>query len=414
MRETSNLEFKEKVSNTFLKTVSAFANYDGGKILFGVNDQGKSVGLDNPVAMCQVIEHKINDSIQPLPKYNLTIEDKIVILDVAPGFDQPYFYKSKAYRRNDSATIEVDRLELMRLIIAGENVSYDVLTTREKDLSFHYLEKKLQEVIGIEKLNDDILLTLELLSRNKEYTQAGYLFSDQNSHVAIDMIEFGWTQDTIKNRYILDKMSILEGYDEAMRIFHEKYQYEIIQGSIRQSVEKIPEKAFREAIANALVHRDWLLPSSIQIAMTETSIQITSPGGLPAYLSEEEYLNGQISTLRNPVIANLFFRLNIIEQFGTGIQRIKKAYQESAKKPLFKIFENSIQIILPVIAQTDHLSEDLQQVYHVIEHYQQPSSEIVEKTGFGKNKVLNLLEELIDKGYAEKIGNGRGTKYKSL
>ena len=113
MRETRNLEFKEQLTNTFLKTVSAFANYGTGTIKFGVKDDGTIIGVQNPVDFCLNIENKINDSINPHPDYSLKIDDEtnVVILTVKQGSNPPYLYKSKAYKRNDTASIEVDRSE---------------------------------------------------------------------------------------------------------------------------------------------------------------------------------------------------------------------------------------------------------------------------------------------------------------
>ena len=101
---------------------------------------------------------------------------------------------------------------------------------------------------------------------------------------------------------------------------------------------KVPEKAFREAIANALIHRMWDIPASIKVSMYADRIEISSPGGLPAGISEEEYMNGQISILRNPIIGNVFFRLKYIEKFGTGIMRINHAYEERTDKTIVSVF----------------------------------------------------------------------------
>ena len=151
--------------------------------------------------------------------------------------------------------------------------------------------------------------------------------------------------------------------------------------------------------------------SYIQVSMEKEFITIVSPGGLPTGISEEEYLNGQISVMRNPIIGNIFFRLNIIESFGTGIKRIKEAYKDSRKNPSFKIFDNSIEVRLPVISGVEALNSDEQMVYKTLENKSLASSAIVDETGFGKNKVLNVLNDLMDKGYVIKNGKGRGTKY---
>lgn len=119
MRETRILEFKETITNTFLETVSAFSDYDGGEILFGVDDDGNIKGLSNVKQACLDIENKINDNISPQPNYTLEIQnsEQTIKLSVKSGLQKPYLYKSKAYKRNDTSTIEVDTLEYLCLMI---------------------------------------------------------------------------------------------------------------------------------------------------------------------------------------------------------------------------------------------------------------------------------------------------------
>lgn len=145
MQETKDLEFKESVTNSFLKTVSAYANNTGGRVLFGINDAGKIVGLDDPKQTCLDIENKINDSIIPQPDYSLKINepDATVELTVFPGRSKPYLYRSKAYKRNDTATIPVDTLGLSRLVLEGQNLSFEQLPASKQDLSFTVLENRL-------------------------------------------------------------------------------------------------------------------------------------------------------------------------------------------------------------------------------------------------------------------------------
>ena len=153
MRETRILEFKETITNTFLKTVSAFSNYNGGTILFGVDDNGNVKGLPDVKQACLDIENKINDSISPQPNYTLEIQnndqpdytleaqkDHTIILSVKSGAYKPYLYKSKAYKRNDTATIEVDTLEFSRLVLDGKNISFEELPCKDQELSFKILQ----------------------------------------------------------------------------------------------------------------------------------------------------------------------------------------------------------------------------------------------------------------------------------
>ena len=124
------------------------------------------------------------------------------------------------------------------------------------------------------------------------------------------------------------------------------YQYEVIQGAdTKARWEKVPEAAFSgEAIANALIHRVWDVNSQIRVSMFDDRIEIVSPGGLPSGITEEEYLSGKLSVLRNRNLANVFYRLGFVEIFGTGITRIKQLYAESLIKPDFEVSENAIEI----------------------------------------------------------------------
>ncbi|WP_031491898.1 ATP-binding protein [Succinivibrio dextrinosolvens] len=413
MRETKTLEFKEEITNTFLKTVSAFANYETGRILFGVNDEGKEIGIINPVQACLDIENKINDSIEPSPEYSLQINKKtsVITLTVFEGLHKPYLYKSKAYRRNDSASIPVDRLELTRLILEGKNISFEELPADNQDLVFNELSKKLSNALNISELNKDTLKTLELYSDKDGFNKAGELLSDSNRFNGIDIVRFGENISIILDRENIENESVLKQYDDAINVYKKYYQYEQIKGSLRKTVSLIPEEAFREAIANAIVHRTWDINASIQISMYSDRIEVVSPGGLPNGIKEEEYRRGGLSVLRNRILGNVFLRLNMIERFGTGIRRINETYRNSEVKPVFKITENSIIVILPVLEQKYNLTDDEAKIFELLKNREMSSSAIAEYTGFGKNKVITILKNLVDKGYVSVSGQGRGIRY---
>lgn len=413
MRESKNLEFKESVTNTFLKTVSAFANYGTGKILFGVMDNGVVKGIENPEKVCLDIENRINDSLDPVPEYILEINERtsVITLTVSEGLHKPYLYKAKAYRRNDSATVPVDRLSLTRLILEGQNLSFEESVARNQELHFAVLERKLKTVLHLENVTPDTLKTLELYKDGEGFTVAAELLADQNSFSGIDMIRFGDSINILLDRELHERESILTQYDAALSMYRKYYQYEQINGSERETVILIPEAAYREAIANALVHRTWDVETNIHVEMFPDKIEITSPGGLPQGVTKEEYLRGGLSVLRNRIIGNLFFRLHLIERFGTGIRRIKESYKDNDRKPIFEVFENSIKIMLPVMDACNALTADENRIYLLIKRKALPSSSLVEETGFGKTKVVSILRRLMDKGYVQSVGNGRGTKY---
>ncbi len=414
MRENKRLEYKENMeSGTFLKTISAYANYGGGKIIFGIADDGTVKGISKPEEACLNLENKINDSIKPVPEYSIEIgEDSTIILSVCEGPYKPYLYKGKAYKRYDSATIEVDRLEYGRLILEGQNQSYEELPSSMQELTFDRLEEELKKSLGITCLNKDILKTLELYSEKRGFNNAAALLADKNQFPGIDMIRFGSSIDEIMDRATFEHMSVLAQLSSCIEMFQTYYQYEKIEGVERKQIDKIPEKAFREAIANALVHRAWDVRASIKISMFEDRIEISSPGGLPAGIGREEYLNGQISVLRNPILGNVFFRLKYIEKFGTGIMRINRSYSNALEKPSYQIFENSIQVVLPVIASDEKLSEKDKKILDIIRDKGTVSrSEIEKLAGIGKDSTIRSLNLLLKKHIIEKTGAGRGVKY---
>ena len=415
MKENRSFEMKEKITNTFLKTVSAYANFGDGIIRFGITDDGTIVGIEDADNACLDIENRINDSISPVPDYQISVQNNtnVITLEVKEGIYKPYYYKSKAYKRNDTATIEVDRLELNRLILEGENRSYDELSSDVKGLEFTVLEDKMKAQLGIRSITADILRTIGILDADGKYNNAGVLLADKNEFCGIDCTRFGETIDIILDREIFEHRSILKQYDEVIDLYRKYYQYDEIKGAVRKTVETIPEKAFRETIANALVHRAWDVRSHVRAAMYEDRIEVFSPGGLPKGITREEYLNGQISVLRNPIIGSVFFRLNIIESFGTGVQRINAAYAGSRVKPAHEFSENMIKVTLPVLAPGGNLTGDEKIVYDNMDRIGKTSSKIADAAGFGKNKTLKLLVLLEKKGYVTKTGNGRGTKYRA-
>lgn len=414
MKENKQLEFKSDITNTFLKTVSAFANYNGGKIIFGVEDDGEVVGLNNPVQACLDIENKINDTIRPQPQYELSVQDveKTVTLMVEPGVHKPYTYKSKAYRRNDTATIEVDELELSRLILQGKNINYENLTAADQNLRFRILEERAKSEIGIRSLNKDVLKTLNLYNDENGYNHAAELLADINHFPGIDIARFGDSISVILKRVTFENESILSELENAVEVYRDFYQYEEIDGMSRKKVERIPEEAFREAIANALLHRTWDVNAQIRVLMFEDRIEISSPGGLPSGLSEAEYLKGNVSILRNPILGNVFYRLHIVEILGTGILRIRESYQNSAKKPSFEIYDNSLTVILPVVRDAE-MSEDESMVYGTLsKNIPKSISEIMPELPFGRSKTASILKSLAEKNYVTILGKGKSTRYK--
>ena len=413
MRETATLEFKQQLSKSYLKTVSAYANYGTGKIIFGIADDGTPVGLADPQDTCLRIEHAINDSIDPVPRFELAIEGdtRTVTLTVHEGPDKPYLSSGRAYRRTDTSTVEVSHLEYGRLVLTGEHVSFDALVAKEQDLAFGHLEKELASKLGLKPLDQNSLISLELMTPSGEYCNAAALLADSNHFPGIDIARFGESINIINARHTFEHMSVLEQMQRTLEVFDTYYAYEEIVGFERIAKTLVPREAFREAIANALVHRCWDVRANIKVGMFADRIEITSPGGLPAGITEELYLAGGPSVARNPILANVFFRLGHIERFGTGIPRILDEYAHETVSPSFALRDSSITVMLPVTV-LENVTLDEEAILAVLAKGSALTrSQISEKTQLSKSKAIRTLNALVEKGLVTKVGEGRSVRY---
>ncbi|WP_296760556.1 ATP-binding protein [Varibaculum sp.] len=416
MRESAFLEFKSKVSNTFLKTVSAYANFHDGEILFGIDDTGTAVGLDHLDETCLAIENRINDCVTPRPRFSIQINpsDNTIRVHVQEGPDKPYLYNGKAYRRSDSSTVEVDRIELNRLVLEGENLSFEELDSPEKNLEFKTLSAALHNQLDISDTSIDVLKTLGLMGTNG-FNRAAAILSDKNSYPGIDIIKFGASINEILDRTTVEHVSVLQQLSTAMEVFNRYLRFEMIEGATRFTKDLVPREAFREAIANGLVHRTWDINSRMRVSIFPDRVEICSPGGLPTGLSKEEYLRGRVSVLRNPILAEVFFRLGLIEKFGTGILRIRESYRDEKELPKFELLENSITVTLPFIGSLSQMSPQEELLLNsMLRGRYYSRSELDLRSGFDKSKTIRLLNSLLDKQLILAHGESRARRYSRL
>ncbi len=343
----------------------------------------------------------------------VTMNDTILEY-VAKSRAECYDYPISSLGEEDQAMRENQENygELLRLILEGRDQYFDQLPSKQDQFSFTVLHSFLSKKLQVDNVSCDILKTLNLYSDKTGYNHAAELFADENAMPGLDMIEFGESINEIRKRTSYVHQSILAQYQQAIDTFRSCYQYEKITGTDRVTVLPIPETAFREALANALVHRAWDLPANIHIAMFPDRLEITSPGGLPFGIQTEDYFRGYVSILRNPVVAGIFFRLGLIEKFGTGILRIKMVYQGKAVQPTFTITEGSIRVVLPSLDAVPFFTQEEAKILDLVEPGMLFSrQEIAEKAGMSREKTLRLLNRLIDQGVLRKTGQGRATKY---
>ncbi len=415
MRESADLELKEKVSRSFLKTVSAFANFGEGRILFGIRDDGTISGVQNPSETRLSIENAINDALDPRPRFLLETEriggKDIVALTVFEGADKPYLCSGKAYRRMDTATVPVDRVELRQLAIEGSPRSYDDMDSPRQDLTFELLSERLRHALGIGEIDREVLTTLGLY-RAGRFNNAAAILADKNDMPGVDIVRYAADERSIHQRETCEGVSALKLLDETVAAFRANYYVERVQGMERERVALIPEASFREAVANALVHRLWYVDARVVLSLYQDRVEIVSPGGLPSGIDEQLYLKGGISVPRNTTLAYVFLRLGIIERLGTGIQSIRRAYRGALQQPLFDISQHAIKVTLPVLEAGFSLDEDEKRLVSALgSHSELSARELAEELGTSRSTVVRALARLEKRGIVRRIGKGRATRY---
>lgn len=414
--ESSFLEYKETVqSKTYLKTISAFANYHKGQIKFGIADDQTIVGILNPEQAALNLENQINDAIKPQPVYEIAFDSKtkVITVTVEKGHHPPYRYNGKAYRRNGTSTIEVDDYELDNLILSGRNYEFCDLLSKNQNLTFNFFASLWDHLFAL-PVGKDLLATLGCYNEDG-YTITAHLLSDQNDYPGISLVKFGQTINQIEIRKQLKNESVLKINQDTLQLLTSLLTYEEITGVFRELKMHVPERALRETLINAVIRRDWNIPGDIQIEIFSDKITVLSPGGLPKSMTEEEYLYSNRSIPRNTQLTLIFLRLNLIERLGTGLRRVKDAYAAERVKPVFRVFPNSILVELPFIDQSRELDPDSEQILMILKQSGfLKRKEIETAAGFSQSKTIRLLKELLEAKQVEKIGSGPTTKYKAI
>jgi len=434
--ETKNVEYKQEYSKTILKTICAYANFHDGYVVLGIKDDHTIVGVDGVDELKLSIENAINNTIIPSPFYEFEVKEigeaELLLIKVYKGDHTPYTYQGKSYMRRDTSTVQVDMVTNQNLILAGRNLGYEDMESPVQSLSFSYLENLMRKHFQITSLTDDLMRTLGLLNKN-QYNVAAALLSDDNpiKNSIVQLVAFSSAGvGRIKDRKTLDTTSVIKQFDDCMSFFRKHINVgEIIESAYRKTVEDVPFIAYREAVANMLVHRDYSAAVDARVEFYSDRIEVVSPGGLPLGMLKEEYIEGKISKPRNRKLADIFLRLNIIEKLATGIRRIKEQYMDQETKPGFLVSENVVIVILPFVDNSISRESDPglklrdistvedkeKTVYDLI--LRNPMigrKEIQSYIDLEKTQTIELLNKLRDLGLIIKTGNGPATGYKVL
>ena len=354
--ESETIELKETYTSGIRKEIVAFANTKGGIIYIGVSDRGEIVGIDNADFVMQQLSNTLRDSIRPDISMFTNIEflqeeDKTLLkITVNQGTKKPYYLSDKGIKPSGvyirsgttSAPATEDSIRMMIKVTDGD--SFEKNRSMVQKLTFNSLSEELEkrnlEFTEVQMEN------LGIMTLDKIYTNMGLLVSDQCRHSIKFAIFQGIDKSVFKDRkeftgslfeQLTDAYKLIDFYNGTKANFHDL---------MRTDERDYPEDAIREALLNAIVHRDYSFSGSTFINIYLDRLEIISLGGLVSGLSLEAVMMGA-SQSRNERLAALFYRLKLIEAYGTGISKIISSYKKTGIEPIFENVEGAFRVILP-------------------------------------------------------------------
>ena len=428
-QESETLELKEIVVEDIKKEIIAFANSAGGTLYVGVADDGNIVGVENPDMVIQQISNMVRDSIKPditmFTRYAAkNVEGKqIVAVEIQRGTERPYYLAKKGLRpegvyvRQGTSSVPATSTAIRRMIKDTDGDSFEAMRSLEQNLTFQATEKEfaLRDLaFGISQMK-----TLGILNTDGIYTNLGLLLTEQCAHTVKAAVFEGINQSIFRDRQEFTG-SLLQQMNEVYEYIDRRNQVHSTFDKLRRiDTRDYPEVAIREALLNSLVHRDYSFSASTLISVYDDRIEFTSIGGLPAGVSLDDIMLG-LSVCRNPKLANVFYRLELIEAYGTGMKKIMGAYENSNKKPVIETTDNAFKIILPNLNEdvgslpvADAGSEAERQVLEFIKKNGSISRKETETAvNLKQTAAGRLLSKMIQKKLIVQIGQGKNTKYR--
>lgn len=417
--ENESIEYKREYVDDICKEVIAFANTNGGKLLIGVDDSGNPVGLEDIDDTYTRVTNTIRDSISPdvtmFVKYSLS--NGIISVEVSEGTAKPYYLKSKGlkpsgvYVRQGASSVPASTEQIRQMIKISDGDIYETARSLEQELTFSAAEKVFRDhkidfssekypALGLCSLSDNLYTNLaKIISDQCEHTIKIAVFADDNNTVFKAHKEFGGSVFT----------QLEEAFDYLMLC---NQNPSTIVGINRIDKWDYPVEALREALLNAIVHRDYAFSGSIIINVNESCMEFVSLGGLVQGLSADDIRNG-ISQLRNRNLAEMFHRLNFIESYGTGIRRIFALYSDCKEQPEIIVTSNSFKITLPNMnkysaPEKPHaLTEQEQAILDYLdEHGEMTELDVQQLLGVKRTRAFNLIQTLKSAKLVEVVGRG--------
>ena len=426
MFEDKNTEFKREFVEDVKKTLIAFANTDGGNLYIGIDDDGNAVEVNNIDGVMLQVSNVIRDAIKPdLAMFcDITVETvqnkKVVKITVDRGTARPYYLSAKGIRpegvyvRQGASSVPASESAILSMIRETAGDSYEEARSLIQELTFNeaniVFENK-QIPFG-----DAQKRSLGLIGEDGTYTNLALLLSDQCAHTVKIAVFEGEQKTVFKDRREFCS-SLLKQLNDAYQFIDQfNHTHAHTEGLYRVDKRAYPTEAIREALLNAIVHREYGFSASTLISIFDNRIEFVSIGGLARGISQSDILLG-ISIARNKKLADVFYRLHLIEAYGTGMPKIIEAYRGYGLDPHIEISDNAFKITLPNTNAAFkeikvELTENEQGVLSVLKEGIKSRPEIQKALGFSQTTAIVTIAALLDKGLIVKVGNGNKTKYK--
>ena len=433
-QESETVELKSIVVDDIKKEIIAFANCEGGKLYIGVQDDGTIIGVEDPDGTALQISNMVRDAIKPdltmFLHYETLNENgkQIVAVDIQQGTERPYYVAKKGLRpegvfvRQGYSSVPATNTAIRRMIKETDGDHFEEMRSLEQNLTFEAAKKEFSKRNVL--FGEDQMKTLGIMTHDGVYTNLGLLLSDQCVHTIRVAAFEGTTQNQFKDRKEFSG-SLFQQMDEVYDYIDFRNQtHSTFQKLYRIDQRDYPETAVREALLNLLVHREYSFRASTFISLYEDRLEFTSIGGLVSGVTLNDVLMG-ISVCRNMKLANVFYRLELIEAYGTGILKMNEAYSGTGKEPKIEISDNAFKIILPNLnvnadqeKQTankpeQHLAEEA--VINLAKRQGTFTRKDIEKElEISQTACGRLLRRMIERKQIVQEGKGKNTHYRIL
>lgn len=421
MKESPTVEFKRELTDAVKREIIAFANTQGGELYIGIEDDGTVVGLNNAHKTLEAVSSMLHDSIKPdiLVHTHLSVETleekEVVKIVVSLGTRRPYHLKSKGMKssgvfiRYGTSVTNASEENIRQMIMESDGTNFETARSLQQELTFHEATA-IFEKQGL-KLGTEQQRTLGFLTVDGYYTNLGLLFSDQCEHsikcaryLGNDKLDF---QD--RKEFKGSILTQVEEVFEYLTLYNAKSAH--FEGLQRVEQESFPSYALREALINAVTHRDYSFSGSILIHLFQDRLEIVSLGGLVKGLTLEDIELG-VSQSRNPKLANVLYRLKWIESYGTGLQRMKESYKQNYEQPFWTVGPNAFVVTLPKQTIATTLTEYAELDDWLKQHPEFTTKELEVYLNKSKGTVRKIVVDLLEKGQIIRLGNGPSTRYR--